>query len=420
MMVGTYDSYSVTQKKSLISNFINPRTLLILLAFCEKNIVRYFVLAFSMLPIIGQVSSLIVPTLYIFILICYCLKERIKLNEDGLPFLLFTILSILVTCFLHPENSEFIFDSNNFWNTIFPCLRWFLIGIIILPNKKTIDLIGKVSCVAVLIETLFLFLYMRPRGLLVEDDMNRSYQLLINVLFVVNYAVNKKRIIPWLFAIMGFLYLLFLGTRGPLVISFVFLVLKILTSIDIKIGFKVFFAFLVCSIIIVFITPSLFQIILPPINSLLKVFGFSTRVFDSFLYEKVSSSFDSGRSDLYSELFSLIIQKPLFGYGVYGEWQFVHWNAHNFYIEILFHFGFVIGIPFLLWIFWIVLHDFFSTPNRFAKELILLFACNVFVRGFFGGSWLSFAFFLLIGFCIKEKNRIKSRTADLIPDNFVS
>ena len=175
---------------------------------------------------------------------------------------------------------------------------------------------------------------MRPRGLIVEDDMNRAYQLLPNVLIVISYAVKKRQFLPWIFAAVGFFYLLSLGTRGPLLIVFAFLISDIFLSKYVKKHIKIAFAIFAILIVFIFLIPSVYQIVLPPINTLLKRIGLSTRVFDSFLYEKVSSTFDSGRSELYSFAVDKILEKPFLGYGVYGEWEWIGWNVHNVFLEI--------------------------------------------------------------------------------------
>ena len=130
---------------TFVKKRIDFGTLLVLFAFCEKNIIRYAALAFSFVPIIGQLYTIIVPLVYVLLFICYFFNKSNSIKFNNLYFLLFVILSIISTVFLYPQNAKYIFKPTHFWNTIFPCFYWFLIGLIFLPNEKIFDAISKLS-----------------------------------------------------------------------------------------------------------------------------------------------------------------------------------------------------------------------------------------------------------------------------------
>ena len=248
---------------------------------------------------------------------------------------------------------------------------------------------------------------MIPRGLAVDDDMNRSYQLLPNVLFVISFAIRRKNLITWLFAALGIFYTFSLGTRGPVLVIFVFIFSSFLLAKSVKKSIKIIVTSLFLFTIIVFVTPMLRESLLTPLNNLLKQLGLSTRIIDSFLYEKVSSSFDSGRSELYAIVFKKLLERPLIGYGVYGEWQWIGWTAHNIFLEILIHYGFIFGIVLISWVLINVITQFLKTKNDISRNIILIFICFVFVRGLIGGSYLSYGLFFLMAFCTRELSRRK-------------
>ncbi len=391
------------------STFSNtwPQVLLVLLAFCEKNIVRYAILVFSMLPGIGFLSDLILPTLYVtLILFCMTRKTRVGLAELIVPA--FVISAILVTCAIYPENAKFITKPSQFWNTIFPCLRWFIVGLVVIPDKAMMELLGKVSCLSVLAEVAFLFLYMIPNGLIVSDDMNRAYQLLPNILLVFNYAFNSKKIIPWLISVGGLIYLLSLGTRGPFLILLIFVVIKLLQAGTVSSGKR---GLLVLGVAIfggLLSNQKLYTSFLESISRWLNQMGVSARIIDSMIEGTLISN-TTGRDDLYDLALQKISERPILGYGVYGEWPWIQWNIHNMYLEILIHFGVVLGSALLIWAILLVARSYFQNQNRDAKDLILIFICFVFVRGFFGGSYLTFSTFFLIALCTKELRRIRQQ-----------
>ena len=384
----------------------DPRLLLVLLAFCEKNIVRYAVHVFSFIPILGQLSGVIVPAAYIILLLCFAQRYGLRVSAREILVPVFVVVAILVTAIIYPVNTKYIFDSNNFWNGIFPCLRWFIIGLVLIPDRETLDLLGKVSCLAILVETAFVLLYMMPRGLLASDDMSRSYQLLPNILLALNYSFGKKKVLSWICAIVGIIYSLSMGTRGPVVIILAYVFLRILQSSRVKTAYKLLLGLALAGISVLFLNSDLYLTILKFAKVQLGNVGLSTRVIDLAISGEMTTHL-SGRDELYGTLIKKISEHPFLGYGVYGEWQWISWSAHNVYLEVMVHFGVILGSLLILWYVVNVLRSYIKTKNVYSREMILMWACFVFVRGVFGGSWLQLGVFFLIGFCLREQSRIK-------------
>lgn len=400
------DSFFNTKMNSLkITIEKDPRVLITLLVFCEKNIIRYFVLVVSMIPIVGVVSEFIIPIAYICLFGFYFRKYGASISPIELCVFFFTVLSLIFTCLFYPINAKYI--SSNFWGTIFPCFKFFLIGLIIIPDRKTMDLLGKVSCVAILLETVFLFAYMIPRGLLQSDDMNRSYQLLPNQLFVLNYAFNSKHKTAWFFSVVGLVYCLSLGTRGPMIILLGFMYLKLLQTSSLKLRHKILYGALAACLVVFFLSTNLYVAVLKVIKSVFISLGFSTRIVDLAIIGNVTS-YMSGREELFAIVLEKIAERPLIGYGVYGEWQWLGWNAHNMLLELLVHFGVIVGSSIFLWMLWVTLKSYIHTPNKQSKDLILIWFCYVFIKCLFGGTWLHFGVFFLIIFCLRENKRVNS------------
>ncbi len=381
-----------------------PQVLLILLAFCEKNIVRYALYALSMFPVIGFLSDYALAFMYIA-LILMCINKKTKVGSSELLVPLFVTTAIAFSCIVYPQNTQYILDENNFWNTIFPCLRWFIVGLVIIPDKEIMDLLGKASCIGIVVETAYLLLYMIPNGLILNDDMSRAYQLLPNIMIAVTYAFNSKKITALIASVIGLLYILSLGTRGPFIILLVYIVLKYVRTSVTTTKKKIALVFNVSLIGFLLSVPVIYNAILNTLYDFLKKMGLSTRILD-FMNEGTTISYTSGRDDLYETALRKIAERPLWGYGVYGEWQWFNWNVHNMYLELWVHFGVILGSILLIWGVWLVAKAYFKTNNSYAKDMILIYSCFVFLRGFFGGSYLMSGVFFLIGVCIKEKKRI--------------
>jgi O-antigen ligase len=116
----------------------------------------------------------------------------------------------------------------------------------------------------------------------------------------------------------------------------------------------------------------------------------------------------SGRDELYEVVIRKISERPYLGYGVYGEWPWIGWSAHNMALEMMAHYGVILGSILLLWLIVISLKSYIKTPNSISKEMILIWMCYVYVRGIFGGSYLQFGVFFMIGFCLREIRRIQN------------
>ncbi len=390
----------------------NPRVLLVLLAFCEKNIFRYMMLVVSMVPIVGVVSEFVLPVLYV-ILIISCINEKTKVGLTEIGVVAFMTTAIVFSCLIYPENTEYITDSNNFWNTIFPCLRWFIVGLAILPDKDLMDLLGIVSCFAIIIETAFLVVYMIPRGLVGHDDMNRAYQILPNAMLAFNYAFNNKKKLVWIISLSSIFYLLSLGTRGPLLLLIAYVFIK--TLIVFSKNRRKFGLLLgaVCVVGAILLIPGVFDGVLKIVGSVFETLGLSTRIVD-FLSEGTVLSYAAGRDELSEIALQKIAERPFLGYGVYGEWPWFYWNVHNLYLELFIHYGVILGSAILLWVLKLVFGAY-KTKNVYSKDMILMFIFFVFLRGFFGGSYLMYGTFFLLGLCIKERRRMKIKLSNTIP-----
>ena len=86
----------VRERKFNIHIDTDPRILLLLLAFCEKNIVRYFVLVISMIPGIGIMSVSIVPVSYIVLLFMYIRKYGAHIYVREVSVVLFISSNLYV------------------------------------------------------------------------------------------------------------------------------------------------------------------------------------------------------------------------------------------------------------------------------------------------------------------------------------
>lgn len=394
---------SVTTNKQLFlgvdrSLLRDPRTWLLILAITEKNIFRYLMLALTMATGNDGIGDFILHASYI-ILIILCIKRGSRLRNADIFIMLVVVAAIFLTWILYPANIEqYMFGEDQFWPVVFPLFRYFIVGLFLIPNEDTVNLMGKVSCLSVLVESLFVYFILRRSELQQNDDMSRAYFILLNVLLVINYTFDNKTIPGIIFSIIGTLFLVSMGTRGPVVITLAFVGLKIVQSSMNKGRGAI--ALIAILALIWFVNSELWTGFLLMVKDIIESLGLSTRVID-FAIQGDTLTYYSERDEIAELVISKIQEHPILGWGVYGEWQFCGWSAHNMYLEILDHYGVILGGIILIWMATISLKAYISSKYSPAQGLVLLFVCFTFVRGIFGGGFLTFQTFFMIGFFLQ-------------------
>ena len=137
-------------------------------------------------------------------------------------------------------------------------------------------------------------------------------------------------------------------------------------------------------------------------RSLLAKYSISTRVLD-FIISGRYVSYTSGRTDVYEMLLELLQEKPFFGYGLFGEWNYIGWNAHEIYLEVVFEYGWPIGVLLIIWYLTKVIPAFILEKEAHNRVFILVFITFVLVQGVMSYSHLRPELFLLLGFCLKQR-----------------
>ena len=376
----------------------DPRTWLFLLAITEKSLFRYVLLILDIVTGIEAIREIVIHITYITVIIL-CINKGSRLRGADIFILLSVIFAIIFTWLIYPDNIEkYMFGEKQFWATVVPLFRFFIVGLFIIPKEETLDLMGKVSCIAVLVETFFVMYFLRESDLQNQDDMSRAYFMLLNVLLVINYAFDRRTLIGIAISIVGMMLLLSMGTRGPIIIVLAFIACKIFQTSTSKGKGGIVVAVLL--VLIWFVNSPYWDLALLYLQSVLGSLGMSTRVID-FAIQGETLTYYSERDEIAQLVISKIKERPIEGWGVYGEWQFVGWSAHNMYLEILDHYGVILGGFIILWIFIINIKAFFTTSAIPVRGLVLLFACYVLVRGIYGGGFLTFPTFLMIGYCLQ-------------------
>ena len=379
--------------------------LLTIIMICEQTLFIYpVVVVKSIFPIIGV---FLFPIIYISLFLgCSTYRTYKWVRIQDIFILLFFALAIAVTCIMYPRNSVYIYER---LDVILLSIPFFLLGLCMTLNNYTFDVLSKWCCIGVIATSFYRLVFQdfsetSTRGY----NMDAAYVLLLNSLVVIDYAIRSKRLFPIICSAVAMFYTLSMGTRGPIVIIIAFFLIRIYTqsfnSHTPKKRIRTVTIFTI--LLLLFVMTGLLSNSLVMLQELLESLGFSTRILDFAISNEMISA-TSGRDEITADLLNRLRYSPVFGYGVYGEWPLGYYSAHNIYVEICYHFGYPIGITLLLLYVMCIIRAYI-TADRISKSWILILACFVFIRGFFGGSYLSFGVFLLLGYSLQVIRKERS------------
>ena len=119
--------------------------------------------------------------------------------------------------------------------------------------------------------------------------------------------------------------------------------------------------------------------------------------------------YSSGREVIADQAIKIINDHLVSGTGVLGEFKHIEEYSHNIILEIILHYGIIIGSLIIIYLFRTILKALLKSRDR-ERLLIIIFISYGLVALFFSGTYLSWdGFFILLGiaFSILHKNSKK-------------
>lgn len=370
---------------------------LMVIAICERTIFVFPILYLTRALGIEDMYNTVLSLLYLFLTLGAISSKRIRFISSWAIFIIvFFLFSIISTYIVHPECSVYIKEG---WDLgLKSVIPWFLLGTCFYADKISLETIGKWCSFGVVFLSAYLLLFNNQLGEESNYDMDASYRLLLSTLIVINYAFSSGNKFAIFSSLVGVFYSLAMGTRGPVLVIFAFILIRLYLFVKQKRSHHFFFYFAICiGIILLFVvgtTP-----VLQFFQNLLEDAGFSTRVFDLVLNEELLQS--NSRQNIYETLISILKKDP-WPHGLYAERLLGFYYAHNIYLEVLFNYGVLFGAIILLFLVLLPVLSYKKSQNTFARQWIIMLACYVFIRGIWGQRFLSAEVFFMIGFCLKE------------------
>ncbi len=379
-------------------------TILMAMIWAESILMRYIRVGIQMVPYIWKHADMILTLGYIIFLFLSMGAMLRNMYMKEVMYLLMMYAVFLAYFYLVPANKMYYYTSGI---TITRVLPMFMVGICAyrINREQMLKALHLISFITVYIFAVYtVFIAASNERLMRTGDMHGAYNILPHICLVFARFIRKPNPLYGVTFSVGSLILLFLGNRGSLLCLGVFVIVTILFSDRLKRPWL----FLGLSAVVMVI---LFYFgLLDFLYSVAEKYGFSLRIFQKL--ESGDIAYSSGRDRIQQRVWEYILRYPMLGLGIFSDRQVAGGSyAHNIILEVLMHYGLVIGLILLGSVTYLLIgcYNYLKKGNR--PELDL-YGALLFSHGFkllLSSSYLSEPyFFFTIGFAcavMNERNR---------------
>ena len=344
---------------------------------------------------------------YLFYLgiIFLALKTIIKrINWDSIALVFFFLISYLISlCFYGTGVENWLFVGAG----ILLSVSCYIVARSITDFVKFKSYLN-VTAILIGVSSFFLVFVF---NVIEEESYSQYYGYMVLPAVVISASVlfEKFKITHLLNLILSLLVIIFTGARGPFVCFALFVAIKFLLITGISLRKRIAITIIACTLIAVILF--FFQDILFFLSDIGRNKGYSLRLLTQMADETLF--IDEGRNSIKKYSMQLLMDNPLIGVGIYrdrillsnllgeGLNEVAGSYPHNIFLEVLLHFGLIIGGLMIIWFLWIIYRVIFRNKNKDTKDVILIFFAFGFNPLLFSGSYLKNGyFFLFLGFCI--------------------
>ncbi len=383
--------------------------ILVAMVWCHTILLQYVRAVIMRLPVIGQFPDFILALMYAFA-IAYTIRE-FRLTGADVSFLLIIPAIAILSPILYPSTLPYWREEvGRFLLVAVPA---YFVGVILVrqtDSEKMLNLMYVLSCITIVAKLLYSVVFAGAMSAEVSQykgDMDGAYKLLPHLCLVFYYVLKKKNLLNMVLFASGSVFMLFLGSRGPVLIEVLCVAALILLFAQWKhkkIKITVF-----AVLFVAFISSPLFFKTVELLSEIAGKAGLSVRIFDKLLNHGIM--YDSGRSELADTLYQALRIRPFWGYGLYGDRQFIGIYAHKLYLELWFHFGYVFGTVIFASILITPIAAYRAAGSQEKKALIVILYFVGVVKLFLSGSYLhEQMLFLLLGISLSVlRERMRKR-----------
>ena len=362
-------------------------------------------LNFVLIPIVAflkitiGISAYFIYQLLITIVV---IKNINKLNGIKSKTNILLFLFLLFYCSLSlPTYMDYIY---NWLGMVFLLLvysfQWFIIASMNNNWEELLNFMRKRKYV-LFIPNIILLLYEYHVGRTMLGNMEISYSILPTAIFSAYDVLKSKSFKNILYFASSTVLIFLVGSRGPLLCIFAFIILYSLLQSKFKVKILISIL-LIFSAFIVFRTDTL-----QTFRNTLAEHNIYSRTLDKFLTGSISD--DTGRSKIQKIVIEDLNNNLITGTGIGGERIKINFERydmkkdmsscypHNLILEILVHYGMIVGTTIIITIFILSIKAFKKGRSQERDMIIIIFSMEI-VRLFISSSYtMSPLFFLYLG-----------------------
>ena len=299
----------------------------------------------------------------------------------------------------YPENTFFLSENAYLClGSVFPC--YFIGRLVDIEKYYKLFLYLSVACILM---DLFYFLVYAPANkdmavVAGDDNMHRAYLSLPHVTMLLWATLREFRLWKLVMTILGVLFLLSCGTRGPLVCLGFFGFIYFLFFMNFRGAIYVKSAIVT---LVVLIVAFIREIALFLAQTFLNL-NLSTRIMEKIVFGDLGN--DTYRGDLREILYGVLERGDyFFGIGLFGSGNYGIVYPHFLPLDFFCTWGYAVGSLLLLALALLVTIAFCWARGTIVRTFILLLFSVSIIKLMFSSSFVfSPHFFMLIGMCVSE------------------
>ena len=349
------------------------------------------------LPLLNQYTDQVIIAI---VLIPLFLSIPLLINKFTLfdyTFFAFLIVIYVTNYAIHPENTEYL--NKNAYNCLCLASPMYFWGRT--AEEKYYKIFTYISIICIAMGVFYFAHYAQIAknisDVASDDNMYAAYNILPHVTLLLWNSLNRFNILHIVFMIVGVLFLLSCGTRGPLVCLAFFGIIYFIFFMNFK------FAFLIKGIIL-----SIAGIMLLFLHEIISYMAFmftglnlSTRILDKIISGELGN--DSGRSSIKIYFYKILDNSDsITGMGYFASQRFGYIYPHDIILDFQLSYGYVLGDILLEGICCLcVLAIYYSKTKHERCMIIMMFSFTI-IKLFLSSTFLTEMFFYaLIGYCCK-------------------
>lgn len=331
---------------------------------------------------------------------CFFVREFKNMNPNLFVRLVvweMLFLSLYVISILRYPEAQSAILSRGIWTFVF-CIPFASLAYGMRNSCRFISKPMTIAMLIMFVEGIYVFYHNGIVGVVanVEYNMAFGYMLLLPTLYFIYQGCFNK----WFLFLAGILLLLIFlyASRGPLlfIVLFVFLffigrqkgVNKFLLILGI--------VFVCCFIYITFDT------IVSGLVYFADELGLHSRTLNKMLQGDEALTNLSGRDIIWQETQNNIMKKPWLGWGIAGELSYMVSYPHNFILEVVLHYGIIVGPIIVLFVLGNICKGLILTRMR--NPIMLMFFCSGLCPLFLSGTYLvDTQLWMLAALCLRPK-----------------